>query len=1130
MDYRILGPLDVCDGDRNVELGGDKQRALLAILLLHANEVVSADRLIDDLWGEHPPPTALKTVQAYVSRLRKTLDRAGTPSGTPRGALLTRGHGYLLRVESGELDVDRFRGLVEQGRQALAAGEPELAARRLREALSLWRGPPLGEFSYDAFAAPAVAQLEELQLGALEDRIDADLALGRQHDVVGELAELVERHPLRERLRGQLMLALYRCGRQAGALEVYQEFRRALSEQLGLEPSPGLRELESAIHARDASLEAPQRSQPAAQQAVGGPGSRRSALLRRPRRAIGGAIAIAIAIAVGLASAGGGSARLSMIAVDSVGAISPTQGAISAQVPVGSSPSGVAAGEGAVWVASYSGTVSRIDPATHALVQTIAAGTTPSGIAAGAGAVWVANNWVGTLSRIDPSVNRVVQTIPVGNGPTGVAVGEGSVWVANSLDGTLSRIDAVTGGVVKTVALGGGATDVAVGLGAVWVSDEPDGRILRVDPRTNQVIQPIDVGTGPSAIAVGDGSVWVANSSDGTVSRIDPQTNQVAAAIPVGNGPDAIAAGAGGVWVANEFDGRVVRIDPATDRVARTITVSNRPRGLTASGGLLWVSAQTSGAAHRGGTLTVLENAQFGSLDSARPGSIDTLFTLYMTNDGLTSFKRVAGSDGAQVVPDLAVSVPAPSDNGLTYTFRLRPGIRYSNGQTVRPEDFRRAIERDLALGPGAPLQTDAYTYFETVVGAAACVGRASPCDLSHGIVADDTAGTVTFHLVRPDPELTAHLALFAAVAVPASTPERDVGSHPLPATGPYEVSLVTPREVKLTRNPYFHEWSHAAQPDGYPDQIDWRLGATVDAEVSAVERGDADYTLDPPPAGRLSEVETRFSGQLNVNPTDELIFMGLNTRARPFTDPRVRQALSYAIDRARLARLVGQDSQPVCQMLPVYIPGHQPYCPYTLHPSARGIWSAPDLRRARALIAASGTSGTPITIWNQPGFSTDFSAAGRYIVSLLDSLGYPTRIKSFSVNDTSFLPRLANSRSSPQAYFYQWGPNYPAASEFLGPQFWSCQSFVPSSTSNANLSEFCDPRFDATARSALAAEATKSPTAALLWAKADRQFTDQAPIVSFAHPYTIDLVSRRVGNYDYNPEQGVLIDQLWVH
>jgi DNA-binding SARP family transcriptional activator len=240
MDYRILGSLEVCDGDRSVALGGDKQRALLAILLLHANEAVSADRLIDDLWGEGPPPTALKTLQAYVSRLRKTLGDNGEPSsGSSHGVLVTRGHGYVLRIEPGELDVDRFRGLVEKGRRALAAGEPDQAAKILRQGLALWRGPPLEDFTYEAFAQAPIAHLEELRLGALEERVEADLALGRHDQLVGELAALVERNPLRERVRGQLMLALYRCGRQAEALAVYQEFRQGLSEQLGLDRARG---------------------------------------------------------------------------------------------------------------------------------------------------------------------------------------------------------------------------------------------------------------------------------------------------------------------------------------------------------------------------------------------------------------------------------------------------------------------------------------------------------------------------------------------------------------------------------------------------------------------------------------------------------------------------------------------------------------------------------------------------------------------------------------------------------------------------------------------------------------------------------------------------------------------------
>ena len=257
MDYRILGPLDVRDDGHALELGGEKQRALLAILLLHANEAVSVDRLIEGLWGEQLPRSAHKTLQGYIYRLRKLLENGSSEAGATAngGVLVTSAHGYLLRVADGELDLDRFKALVEQGRQALAAGDPATAATLLRDALGLWRGPALADLGYEAFAQPAIAQLEELRLAALEDRIEADLALGLDRDLVGELSALIEQNPLRERLRGQLMVALYRCGRQAEAIEVYQQYRRALSHELGLDPSPALRELEASILSRDPKLD-----------------------------------------------------------------------------------------------------------------------------------------------------------------------------------------------------------------------------------------------------------------------------------------------------------------------------------------------------------------------------------------------------------------------------------------------------------------------------------------------------------------------------------------------------------------------------------------------------------------------------------------------------------------------------------------------------------------------------------------------------------------------------------------------------------------------------------------------------------------------------------------------------------
>jgi branched-chain amino acid transport system substrate-binding protein len=249
MEFRILGPLEVIDGSRQLALGGGKQRVLLALLVLNPNEVLSSDRLIGALWGERPPPTAAKMLHNYVSQLRRAL--GGDASAA--AALETRGNGYRLRLDRGERDLDRFEELLSRGR-ALGTEDPKAAAKALREALALWRGPPLAEFTFEDFAREEIARLEELRLTALEERIEVDLALGRHADLVAELTRLVEEHPLRERLRAQLMLALYRCGRQAEALEVYQAARRTLLEELGLEPGVALRELEAGILRQDPEL------------------------------------------------------------------------------------------------------------------------------------------------------------------------------------------------------------------------------------------------------------------------------------------------------------------------------------------------------------------------------------------------------------------------------------------------------------------------------------------------------------------------------------------------------------------------------------------------------------------------------------------------------------------------------------------------------------------------------------------------------------------------------------------------------------------------------------------------------------------------------------------------------------
>jgi DNA-binding SARP family transcriptional activator len=252
MRFGILGPLTVADGERPIVVPGAKPRALLMLLVLDAGRVVPTDRLVDSLWGEHLPADPANALQALVSRLRRALDRSGEPA-------LLRSHpsGYLLAADPEQVDAVRFERLAAEGHAALAAGRPEAAAALLAEGLALWRGPALADVAHESSAAGEVARLTELRLAAVEDRVEADLALGRHAAVVGELEALVAEHPLRERLRGQLMRALYRSGRQAEALEAYRRTRRLLGEELGLDPGPELRRLEAAVLAQDAGLDPP---------------------------------------------------------------------------------------------------------------------------------------------------------------------------------------------------------------------------------------------------------------------------------------------------------------------------------------------------------------------------------------------------------------------------------------------------------------------------------------------------------------------------------------------------------------------------------------------------------------------------------------------------------------------------------------------------------------------------------------------------------------------------------------------------------------------------------------------------------------------------------------------------------
>jgi YVTN family beta-propeller protein len=580
MEFGILGPIEVTERGRQVALGAAKQRALLALLLLHANEVVPSDRVIEDLWSGRPPAKAAKSVQVYVSQLRKVLGD---------GRLETRGHGYVLHVEPGALDVDRFETLVAEGREVLAGGDPERAADTIRRALELWRGLPLSDLGYELFTQAEIARLEELRVGAVEERIEAELALGRDAELVPELESLVRAEPLRERPRAQLMLALYRAGRPADALEVYREARRVLVEELGLEPGRALQQLERAILTQDEALDAPPRP-PA-------PRAPRVAGRRGLPIAIGAALLVAAALAAGLVelTRGGAKAGLASVEPDSVAVIDPGSNEIVRSIPVGARPVRIATGEDGLWVANFDGrTLSRIDPRRHRVVGVLGTGATPVGLAAGEGSVWVANEFAGTTSRVDPGTNAIVQTIEVGGSPVAVAVGAGAVWIADAVDGTVVRFDPRTNS-RRTIDVGDGPSDLAVGAGGVWVANALDGTVSRLDPDTGARIgNAIALRFQPTRIAAGRGAVWVTGTLADEVARIDPSTDSVSATIPVGDGPTGVAVGAGSVWVADSLARTVVRIDPRSDRVVHTFPIGASPDGVAVANGAVWVTVRAA--------------------------------------------------------------------------------------------------------------------------------------------------------------------------------------------------------------------------------------------------------------------------------------------------------------------------------------------------------------------------------------------------------------------------------------------------------------------------------------------------------------------------------------------------------
>ena len=556
MEFRLLGPVEAVREGHAVALGGPKPRALLALLLLRANEVVSRDRLIDALWGDRPSGAVRHSLDVQISRLRRALE--------PEELILTRSGGYVLEVDQEQIDVHRFERLLEKGRSENASGRHRDASATLETALGLWRGPALADLVYEEFARAEIDRLEELRLVATEERIDAELGLGQRDTLIPELEALTAQHALRERPRGQLMLALYRAGRQAEALRTYSDTRKRLIEELGLEPGVALRELEQAILRQDPALDPPR------------PGSE----TRRRRGLVGaGALALcgaATAVTVGLTQGGIERAR-ALAQADSNVFLSASGGDVVREAPVRDTVA-VRFGGRSLWSVSSQGELTRVDPETGAILASIGLGVEPAGLAVGDGSVWVTGRHSPTLFRIDPSVNEVVDRfmLPMQGVETDltgeVVVGAGSVWVGHGAfnpGAWVERLDPGTGRVQKRFSILAGDVDhLAFGEGGLWVASTPSGELRKIDPRTNRVVLTRTLQSDLCCVASGGGYVWAATNPNGDIWKVT-RKGKLLPTIKLASAVDHLTYADGALWASLSGTGTVLRIDPTTGAIRR---------------------------------------------------------------------------------------------------------------------------------------------------------------------------------------------------------------------------------------------------------------------------------------------------------------------------------------------------------------------------------------------------------------------------------------------------------------------------------------------------------------------------------------------------------------------------------
>jgi DNA-binding SARP family transcriptional activator/ABC-type transport system substrate-binding protein/streptogramin lyase len=951
MEFRLLGPVEAVRDGRSLPLGGAKPRALLALLVLHANEVVSRDRLIDALWGDRAPGTAGHSLDVQISRLRKTFD--------PDAVLLTRSGGYVLQVEPEQIDVERFERSLEKGRQANVSGRPTEALEALTAALALWRGPALGDLAYEEFARSDVERLEELRLVATEERIDAELALGRHDTLIAELEALAAKHPHRERLRGQLMLALYRAGRQAEALRVYSDTRRRLVDELGIEPGQQLRDLEQAILRHDPALDRPK---------AAGETKRRRVLVGGGALVLAGA---AVAVVVGLTHGGTESAQ-ALAEPDSDVFVSAPSGDLVRESPVRDTVR-VAYGKGALWSVSSRGDLTRLDPTTGKEVTTLGLGIKPSGLAVGEGSVWVTGEDSPILLRIDPTVNEVADRFElpmkgvVTDNTGDVAVGAGSVWVGHGAfnpGAWVERLDPRTGRVQKRFSILAGDVDhLAFGDGALWVGSSPSGELRKIDPRTNEVAFMRVLQSELCCVAAGGGYVWAASNPEGVVWKVAANGSRLPT-IKLGSPVASLTYANGALWAALGEEGKVVRIDPTTDEtreyvLGHSVTSVGARNGLIAAGvrhSIEDVTGDLSGhvvwVGRKGDKLFDSGAPTEPAFASPTWDAPQEMFH-YVTCARLLNYPDAEGDAGRRLVPEVAEDFPEVSDGGRTFTFRIRKGFHFSppSNEEVTAESFRHAIERAVKLTK--LFGDDLRPPLDNIVG----VRQYYSGEALHipGVSARDDELVLRFREPEPDLPWVAQ----SSCAVPVDTPVVEGGlEKPVPSAGPYYLATLTDSLAVLRRNPNYG----GSRPQQL-DAIVVKFSVAPSDAATQIENGTLDYFLESQQATLTPDTAAARAAGKRYRLTPATVpfvhFFAFNYNRPLFADRRMRRAVQYVLDRRALidASPAGESGVPATRLLSSGVDGYEPRQLYPLRS---------DLRTARRF--AGGRKGRVfISTWDDP-------------------------------------------------------------------------------------------------------------------------------------------------------------------